>query len=137
MRAPKYIAVLAVLLMGISSVSQDTHPQKPSAVAPVIPKTWDDAAIATLEVPLANPVGSPRHISADYYYRIPVAPIYKSYSVYAPGHEPPGYMDWLKQQESVIVWDDKGHAPPLETEADWIRAGEIVFDAPLFYGDRP
>src|SRR4029434_690522 len=66
------------------------------AVSPTIPKTWDDAAIATLEVPLANPVGSPKHVSADYYYRIPVAPIYKSYPVYTPGHEPPGYMDWLK-----------------------------------------
>jgi len=25
-----------------------------------------------------------------------------------------------------------GHAPPLETEADWIKAGEIVFDYPLY-----
>jgi hypothetical protein len=31
-----------------------------------------------LEIPLADPVGSPKHVSADYYYRIPVAPIYKS-----------------------------------------------------------
>jgi hypothetical protein len=130
MRAPKYIVSFAFLLIGISSVSQDTHPRKSSAVAPAIPKTWDDEAIATLEVPLANPVGSPKHVSADYYYRIPVPPIYKSYPVYAPGHEPASYMDSLKQQEPVIVWDDAGHAPPLKTEADWIKAGEIVFDAP-------
>ena len=130
MRAPKYIVSFAFLLIGISSVSQDTHPRKSSAVAPAIPKTWDDEAIATLEVPLANPVGSPKHVSADYYYRIPVPPIYKSYPVYAPGHEPASYMDSLKQQEPVIVWDDARHAPPLKTEADWIKAGEIVFDAP-------
>ena len=104
---------------------------------PEIPRTWDDDAMATLEVPLANPVGSPKHVSADYYYRIPVRPIYKSYPVYAPGHEPPGYMNWLKQQEPVIVWDDKGHAPPLGSEADWIKAGEIVFDSDtLFVGEH-
>jgi hypothetical protein len=119
MRAPKCIVVLAFLLIGISSVGQDAHPPKPSAIALAIPKTWDDEAMATLEVPLANPVGSPKHASADYDYRIPVRPIYKSYAVYAPGHEPPGYLDWLKQQEPVIVWDDSGHKPPLQTEADW------------------
>jgi hypothetical protein len=131
MRAPKYIVVLASLLIGISSVGQDAHPPKPITIALAIPKTWDDKAMATLEVPLANPVGSPKHASADYYYRIPVRPIYKSYPVYGPGHEPPGYLDWLKQQEPVIVWDDSGHKPPLQTEADWIKAGEIVFDAPI------
>jgi hypothetical protein len=133
MRAPKYIVFFAFLLIGISSLSQDTHPQKSSAVAPAIPRTWDDDAIATLEVPLADPVGSPKHASADYYYRIPVPPIYKSYPVYAPGREPANYMDWLNQQEPVIVWDDAGHAPPLKSEPDWVKAGELVFDAPTDY----
>src|SRR5712692_10021735 len=100
---------------------------------PEIPKTWDDAAITTLELPLADPAGSPKHVSADYYYKIRVRPIYRSYLVFAPGHGPNGYVDRLKQQEPVIVWDDKGHAPPLKTEADWIRAGEIVFDAAIVY----
>lgn len=104
---------------------------------PDIPRTWVDSEIATLEVPLANPGGSPKHISADYYYRIPVRPIYQSYAVYAPGHEPSGYIDHLKQQQAEIVWgkDKNGveHAPPLRTQADWIRAGEIVFDAAIVY----
>src|SRR5215471_13650696 len=81
--------------------------------ADMIPKTWDDEAIATFEIPLANPVGSPKHVSAEYYYRIPVRAIYKGYPVYAPGHEPPGYIDWLKQQEPIVMWDDLGHAPAL------------------------
>jgi hypothetical protein len=96
-----------------------------------IPRTWDDAEIAKHEVPLAFAAASPKHVSSDYYYRIPVRPIYKGYPVYAPGHEPAGYMEWLQQQEPVIVWDDKGHAPELKTQADWIRAGDIVFDAAL------
>jgi len=68
--------------------------QKPGApYEPVIPKTWDDKALADLEVPLADPSHSPKHISADDYYRIPVRPIYKSYPKYHPDKEPPGYRE--------------------------------------------
>jgi hypothetical protein len=102
-------------------------------VQPVVPRVWDDHAIATLEVPLADPAGSPKHVSSDFYYRIPVRPIYKTYPVYAPGREPEGYMDWLKQREPEIVWDDAGHKPSLRTEGDWIAAGEAIFDAPIYY----
>jgi len=131
MRTPKHIALLASLLIGTSTVNQDTRAQTPKAAAPVVPKTWDDDAIATLEVPLANPIASPKHVFSDYYYRIPVPPIYKNYPVYAHGHEPPGYMEWLKQQEPVIVWNDAGVFPTLKNDADWIKAGEIVFNAPI------
>lgn len=132
MKAARY--VLLLLSIGPSSYAQDPHPRKPEAVEPAIPKTWDDEAMATLEVPLALPSGSPTHVSADYYYRIPVRPIYKQYPLYAPGHEPAGYTDWLKQQEPVVVWGEvngKQVAPPLKTEADWIKAGEMVFDSVL------
>ena len=121
------IFVGVMLLSGGSSFSQ-----APAAFNPVVPKTWEDAAIRSLEVPLANPVGSPKHILADYYYRIPVRPIYKQYPVYAPGSEPAGYTEWLEKQEPVIVWDEAAHRPPLATKADWIKAGQIVFDAYLF-----
>jgi len=97
---------------------------------PAIPRTWDDQEIARHEVPLADPSGSPKHVSSDYYYRIPVRPIYKAYRVYAPGREPVGYLDRLKQEEPVIVWGGE-HAPRLDTDGDWVRAGEIVFDAPI------
>ena len=94
---------------------------------PAIPRTWDDAAVASFEVPLANPRFSPQHVSADYYYRMQVRPIYKTYPVYAPGKEPPGYIEWLAGREPEIVFDPAA----LHTEADWIRAGELVFDAPI------
>src|SRR4030095_3223800 len=96
---------------------------------PKIPKTWDDQAMASLEIPPADHTVSRSHVSADYYYRIPVRPIYKSYPVYAPGKEPAGYEEWLKQQRPETVFD----ASDLRTEADWIKAGEIVFDTPIFY----
>src|SRR5262249_3913734 len=105
--------------------------QAGAANASSVPATWDDAAISKLEVPLANPVGSPRHVRADYYYKIPVRPIYKSYPVYAPGVEPAGYMDWLKSREPEILWNDSGIKPQLKNDEDWLNAGEIVFDAPI------
>jgi hypothetical protein len=119
---------LLVLLCAASAVIAQEPRQ---TFHPIIPKTWVDDDMTSLEVPLANPVGSPKHITADYYYRIPVRPIYKQYPVYAPGHEPPGYIERLGQLEPQIVWDDAGHRPALETEADWVKAGEIVFDAHL------
>lgn len=117
--------VLPTLLaaLGIGTGAQQGNP----TVA--IPTTWDDAKVASTQTPLADPAASPKHVSADYYYQIPVRPIYKGYPVYEPSHEPAGYLEWLEQQEPVILWDDRGHAPPLRTEADWIAAGEIVFDA--------
>ena len=129
----RYVVIAPVglaFLLFINSVMPAHESGKASAgFTPNIPKVWDDAAMATLEIPLANPIGSPKYVSADYYYRIPIRPIYKSYPVYAPGHEPSGYIDWLKRQDPVIIWDDAGHSPTLQTEADWIKAGESVFDS--------
>jgi hypothetical protein len=116
----------AVLLGGQAPSGQAPEPTKVT-----VPRTWDDSIMPTLEVPLANPIGSPKQISADYYYKIPVRPIYKQYPVYAPGREPAGYKDWLKKQDPVLLWDDAGTKPELKTDADWIRAGEMVFSAPI------
>jgi hypothetical protein len=104
----------------------------PNAFKPDIPKTWDEQALAALEVPSPNPEFSPVAVPSEYYHRIPVRPIYKSYPVYAPGKEPAGYLDRLKQEKPVILWDDQGTRPPLQSEADWVTAGELVFDAAIF-----
>ena len=111
--------------------------QKPEAAyRPVIPKTWDEKLLADLDVPLADPDYSPKHISADDYYRIPVRPIYKSYPKYHPDKEPSGYREWLRQQEPIILWDDGAFRPRLVTETDWIKAGEIVFNAPVLFSPQ-
>ncbi len=123
-----------LVLLALAATIYEMPAQSPTPrFRPEIPRTWDDAAMATLEVPLANPIGSPKHAPASYYYRLPVRPIYRSYPLYAPGREPAGYMDWLKEQGPQIIWDDKGHRPPLQTEADWIKAGEMVFNSPLIF----
>jgi hypothetical protein len=124
---------MAVIVSASWLLSHAQAQHRRSNVTSSVPRVWDDEAIASLEVPLADPVGSPKHISADYYYRIPVRPIYKSYPVYAPGHEPPNYMEWLKQQPPEVLWGESAHKPDLSSKADWIAAGRIVFNAPIYY----
>jgi hypothetical protein len=127
------VFLLVVIVSGVWLFSHAQAPQQRSTFTPSVPRVWDDDAIATLELPLADPVGSPKHISSDYYYRIPVRPIYKSYPVYAPGHEPPNYMELLKQQAPEVLWDESGHKPNLRSKEDWIAAGRIVFNTPIYY----
>jgi hypothetical protein len=94
-----------------------------------IPRTWRQADVDRLEVPLANARYSPIHISEEDYYRIPVRVIYKSYPVYCPGREPAGYMEWLRLQEPQIAFDT-AHLKPHD---DWVAAGALVFNAPASY----
>ena len=129
-RRTRLLMLVLLVLLSISAVMVVGRAQKSvNGTLPQIPKTWDDKAVAELEVPLADPRYSPVHVSSDYYYRMPVRQIYKSYPIYPPGKEPPGYMEWLKQQEPEIVFD----IAKLKTESDWIRAGELVFNAPIVY----
>ena len=110
------------------------HPL-PSAetFTPQIPRTWDPEALRDLELPIAGLGKPPGHITPEYYYAQKVRPIYASYPVYHPDREPAGYFESLKTKEPVILWDDGTTTPKLETEADWIAAGEMVFDAPIEY----
>jgi hypothetical protein len=100
---------------------------------PVIPRAWDDRDVATFEVPLAQPDRSPRYLSAAEYYALDVMPIYRGYPLYAPGREPAGYLESLKQKEPEIIFDPA----KLRTEQDWIQAGGIVFRASRLYGGVP
>src|SRR5271170_6281950 len=99
------------------------------AFAAGIPRTWEKAAVDTLELPLANGESSPTHIDEAAYYRISERVIYKSYPVYAPGREPAGYMERLKTVEPEIAFD----SATLSTPQEWVTAGEIVFNAPTSF----
>ena len=96
------------------------------ALAGDIPRTWDQAAVEMLELPLANREHSPVHIDEAAYYRIPERVIYKSYPVYVPGREPAGYMERLRTVEPETAFDPARLVSP----AEWVAAGEIVFNAP-------
>ena len=100
-----------------------------STFSPNIPRTWKASDVSALEVPLANPMYSPIHISEEVYYRLPVRVIYKSYPVYRPGREPAGYMEWLRSQAPQVAFE----ASNLKTRDDWIAAGARVFNTPTSY----
>ena len=119
---------VVVLLLGSSIcalIGAGQVQQTDIAISPVIPRTWNDQAVASIELPLAS-TGVRRAHLGDYYYRMPVRPIYKSYQIYAPGKESAGYFDRLEQREPEIVFDPA----TLKTEADWIEAGELMVQAP-------
>jgi mono/diheme cytochrome c family protein len=84
----------------------------------IFPKTWDEAALATMQTPLLDPARTPKHMGSGAYQSLPVLPIYKSYPVYAAGREPAGYLDRLRTLAPEII------AHPT---------GEDVFDAPTFF----
>jgi len=110
-------AFLPFLLLAIALPAQPFRPE--------IPRFWDDHEVEQFELPLANARYSPKHLSAAEYYALAVRPIYKTYPVYAPGREPAGYRERLKQLEPEIIFDPA----KLRTKADWIAAGKIVFES--------
>lgn len=129
----KQFVKLSLIILCFSTImvfinSAQTKKDGPFTPRP-IPKVWDKEALGSVELPLATADASPVHVNEEYYYSIPVRKIYKSYPIYAPDKEPPGYLDWLKQQEPEVTFD----ASKLKTEEDWIKAGEAVFAAPIFY----
>ena len=120
------IHVIAASAFAAASIAQPFRPE--------IPKVWDEREIERFELPLVQRDRSPRHMSSEQYYTLKVRPIYKTYPVYAPGREPKGYREWLKQQEPEIIFDPA----KLTTKEDWIRAGKLVFESePLLFPAAP
>jgi hypothetical protein len=123
----KYCTFALFLTLSLMAFLATGHAQKPEGDhSRKIPKTFDEEALATMDVPLASAAFSPVHGKPEIYYSTRVRPLYKTYPVYAPGKEPPGYMEWLKQQEPELIPFD---VSKFKTEEDWIKAGEIIFDA--------
>jgi hypothetical protein len=104
-------------------------PQAPASSP--IPRTWDDAEVHAFEMPLAQPEYSPKHVPSEYYYSVPVRPIYRSYPIYHPAKEPAGYLDELRAKAPEVVFEE---ARLERSEAEWRAHGEFVFDAPISYG---
>ena len=90
---------------------------------PAIPKTRDEAALAEWATPVAELNVRPTHILAKEYYSLSVENL-RTYPVYFPGREPEGYWDMLQHiGPKPLIEVNK-----LKTQADWIEAGQRVFD---------
>jgi hypothetical protein len=81
----------------------------------------------TFELPLATPSATPRHVSAGFYYRIPIRKIYRTHPPAGPGENFQEYADRIRQLEPEVVDFDTSR---FRTKEDWIRAGKAVFEAP-------
>ena len=113
----RFFAAACALTFAALAIAQSFRPE--------IPKVWDDEEVHKFEVPLAQRDRSPRHMSSAEYYALKVRPIYRTYPMYAPGREPAGYIESLKQKDPEIVFDPS----KLRTKADWIAAGKLVFES--------
>jgi hypothetical protein len=91
-----------------------------------IPKTWDVEKLHTQHLPYPDTTMVAEPVSEDYYYALPVRVAYKMYPFYMPGKEPKGYYEWLRKQDPEIIFN----AADIKTEADWIKAGETIYDMP-------
>ncbi len=121
------ISGLCVGIVGYTTRAGGEQARRTVSYTPDIPRTWDSTAMARFELPLASVKASPRHVPSAYYYQLPERVAYKTYPVYAPGREPKGYWESLKKLEPEVVFDPK----TLHTEADWIKAGEQLFEMPI------
>lgn len=94
-----------------------------------IPKLWVMEKLRSAHLPLVDTSIHVEPISEALYNKIPERVAYKTYPLYMPGREPKGYYEWLLSQDAEIVFD----ASKIKTEADWIKAGEIIYDMPQGY----
>ncbi len=102
-----------LLFIGVSlSVSAQTK----------APKIWDDKALEDWATPVATLGVRPAHFTAAEYYAVPADNL-KTYPVYRPDREPPGYWEWLQKQKPEPLVDGS----KIRTRVDWIKAGETAF----------
>ena len=123
----------SVCLIALTVSTLAAHGAGDPPFHPDIPKVWDDQAVATMEVPLAERDRSPKYMSSAEYYALKVRPIYRSYPIYMAGREPKGYLESLKQKDPEIIFDPA----KLRTKEDWIRAGKLVFESDTQFHPAP
>jgi mono/diheme cytochrome c family protein len=87
-----------------------------------VPRIWDDKALADWATPIAALATRPNHFNSAEYYSVPGDNL-RTYPVYRPDREPPGYWEWLQKQRPEPLVD----TAKLSTREDWIKAGEEAF----------
>ena len=93
-----------------------------SAQTVPVPRIWDDRALADWATPVAGLNVRPAHYSSAEYYAAPADNL-RTYPVYHPDAEPPGYWDELRTKKPEPLIDIR----ELRTAADWVKAGERAF----------
>jgi hypothetical protein len=86
------------------------------------PRIWDDVRLADWATPIAALNVRPGHFTSEEYYRVQ-ADNFRTYPVYPPDREPPGYWEWLQKQKPEPLVD----VTEIRSSEDWILAGERAF----------
>jgi hypothetical protein len=86
------------------------------------PRIWDDAALADWATPIAGLNLRPAHHSSAEYYSVPGDNL-RTYPVYHPDSEPPGYWEELQKKKPEPLVD----LSKIKTKEDWFAAGERAF----------
>ena len=132
-RALKRFAAVAALIILPAALMRISAEPAGTPSGPV-PRSWTQQDVDTFRLPLAALGAPPALISEQEYYALPEVNL-KTYPVYIPDKEPPGYLDWLKQEGPQPMVD----VSTLKTEKDWIAAGREVFygrELPRFTGSE-
>ena len=93
------------------------------------PRIWDEQSLADWATPIAALKVRPAHYSPAEYYSAPVDNL-RTYPVYLPDKEPPGYWEELQKKKPEPLVD----LSKVRTRQDWINAGARAFgqlDNPL------
>src|SRR5262245_26731941 len=118
---------IMVFLACISAGGPTHAARADSAAALTIPRVWNEVELVSQHLPLADSRVSVAPLSAQRYYALPVRVMYKTYPIYHPDREPPGYMAWLAQQEPQVGTFDVAR---FGSEQAWIDYGREVFTLP-------
>jgi hypothetical protein len=86
------------------------------------PRIWADAALEEWATPVATLNLRPAHISEAEYYALPGDNL-RTYPVYHPDAEPPGYWETLQNKKPEPLVD----VTTIRTRDDWIAAGKRAF----------
>jgi len=107
--------LLAASLVCISVLALS---QKPAQA----PRIWDDAALADWATPVAGLNVPPSFYSSAEYYSVPADNL-RTYPVYHPDNEPPGYWEELQKKKPEPL----GDISEIKSKEDWIAAGQRAF----------
>ena len=100
-----------------------------------VPRIWDDRALADWATPLAALKTRPAHYTAAESYSASADNL-RTYPVYRPDKEPPGYWEDLQRKKPEPLVD----VSKIRTTQDWIAAGARAFsdlDKPLARTNDP
>lgn len=87
-----------------------------------VPRIWEDTALEEWATPVAALAIRPGHYTSAEYYKVPAENL-RTYPVYPPDKEPPGYWQGLQKQTPAPLVDSSA----IHGARDWIAAGERAF----------